>query len=305
MTMKMATKKTRRKAPELLLLSGLAGAGKSTALNILEDLGYFAVDNLPGALLPRFLDLIGKRGALGDATKLALVMDARDRDFAKNFENHFLTLSKRRIPHRIVFFDARDDVLMRRFSETRRRHPLAPFERASVGIRKERNLLAAVRAAADHVIDTTFDDLRELRSKIISLVRNRLSKTGEGRLAVTLLSFGYRHGLPLEADLVLDLRSLPNPHFVPRLRPLSGKNPRVARYVLGQAETKKLLRLIRALMKLLVERSVEEGKSYLNIAFGCTGGRHRSVAIAEAISRDLNRWGYPVKVVHRDVNREA
>ncbi|HEX5037420.1 MAG TPA: RNase adapter RapZ [bacterium] len=295
----------KRKPTELLLLSGLAGAGKSTALNILEDLGYFAVDNLPGALLPGFLDLLGGRSATSRPVKLALVMDARDRSFIRNFEKHFLILRQRRIRHRIVFFDARDDVLLRRYSETRRRHPLAPFERASVGILKERLLLAPVRAAADHVIDTTFDDLRAFRAKVLSLVRDRPSKDPERRLAVTLLSFGYRHGLPLEADLVLDMRSLPNPHFVPALRPLSGRNPRVARYVMGQRETKTLLKPIRALLKLLAERSVREGKSYWNIAFGCTGGRHRSVAIAEAVSRDLNRWGYPVKVVHRDVNRES
>src|SRR5262249_32274790 len=149
--------------PDLLLLSGLAGAGKSTALNILEDLGYFAVDNLPGALLPGFLDLLGGRKALGDITKLALVMDARDRDFVRNFEKHFLILRQRKIRLRIVFSEARDDVLLRRYSETRRRHPLAPFERASVGIRRERALLAPVRAAADEVIDTTYDDLKAFR----------------------------------------------------------------------------------------------------------------------------------------------
>jgi RNase adapter protein RapZ len=289
---------------EVLLISGLSGSGKSTALNMLEDLGFFAIDNLPGVLFPDLLDLLVDGKALGRLKKLALVMDARERGFVKNFERYFVILRQRKIRHRIVFFDARDDVLLRRYSETRRRHPLAPLERASVGIRKERLLLAPVRAAADEIVDTTYDDIRELRHKVLTLARHQRPDHNQGRLSVTLHSFGYRHGLPLEADIVFDVRSLPNPYFEPKLKPLSGRHPKVARYILHRGETKALLKPVRSLMRLLLKRSVQEGKSYLHLAIGCTGGRHRSVAIAEALSRDLNRWGYPAKVIHRDLNRE-
>ncbi|HSA58245.1 MAG TPA: RNase adapter RapZ [bacterium] len=293
-----------RASPEILLISGLSGAGKSTALNLLEDLGYFGIDNLPGALLPHLLDLLQAGRGLSHLKKIVLVMDAREKGFVKNFERCFRLLRERKVRHRIVFFDARDDVLVRRYSETRRRHPLAPTGRASDGIRKERALLTPMRGAAHDVIDTTYVGLKDLRGRILSLVRDRTPSRGRQKPSVTVVSFGYRHGLPLEADLVFDVRSLPNPHFVPRLRPLSGRDAKVARFVLGQRETKGLLKPIRSLLRLVLERSVREGKSYLNIAFGCTGGRHRSVAIAESAGRDLNRWGYAAKVVHRDVNRE-
>lgn len=290
---------------DLILISGLSGSGKSTALNILEDQGYFAIDNLPGVLLPNLLKLLHRGRELGHLNKVALAMDARERDFIRNFEKYADILKESRLPYRIVFFDARDDVLVRRYSETRRRHPLAPNERASVGIRKERLLLSPVHAASDHIIDTTYADLRTLRSRVLALAENRLPTKLRQGLAVNLLSFGYRHGLPLEADLVLDVRSLPNPYFIPKLKPLSGKDAKVSHYVLSQKETRAYLKLVRSLIRLLLDLSKKEGKSYFNIALGCTGGRHRSVAITETLAKDLNRWGYPARLVHRDLHRET
>lgn len=303
--MKREPRKTPSNLQDLLLLSGISGSGKSTALNILEDQGYFAIDNLPGVLLPELLDLLHRGAALGHLKKIALVMDARERGFIRNFERYALLLRQKKLPHRIVFFDARDDVLVRRYSETRRRHPLAPSERPSVGIRKERALLSPVHAAAHHVVDTTYADLRALRAEVLALAAKRLPAKERQQLSVNLLSFGYRHGLPLEADLVLDVRSLPNPYFVPKLRPLSGKDARVSRFVLGQNETRTYLKPVRSLIRLVLDLSKKEGKSYLNIALGCTGGRHRSVAVTEALAKDLNRWGYPAKLIHRDLNRET
>jgi len=289
---------------DLILISGLSGSGKSTALNILEDQGYFAIDNLPGVLLPNLLKLLHRGRELGHLNRVALAMDARERDFIRNFGKYAEILKQSRLPYRVVFFDARDDVLVRRYSETRRRHPLAPNERASVGIRKERLLLSPVHTASDHIIDTTYADLRTLRSQVLALADNRLPTKKRQGLAVNLLSFGYRHGLPLEADLVLDVRSLPNPYFVPKLKPLSGRDSKVAQYVLSQKETRAYLKPVRALIRLLLDLSKREGKSYFNIALGCTGGRHRSVAITETLAKDLNRWGYPAKLVHRDLHRD-
>lgn len=290
----------KRKHPEVVLLSGMSGSGKSEALTTLEDAGYFSVDNLPGALLPPLLDLLKARSGLRHLKRIALVMDAREKGFLKNFESYFRILKSRRMRLKILFFDARDDVLVRRFQETRRRHPLSPATGVLAGIQKERNLLHPLRNAATHIIDTSYLNVHELRDKVLFLLRKERLKR---EMTVSIVSFGYRFGLPLEADVVFDVRFFPNPHFVAPLRPLSGENPRVSGFILRQKVAGPFLRLLKAMLALLLKESLKEGKAYLTVAFGCTGGRHRSVAIAEQVAKNLKQLGYPVKIQHRDISR--
>lgn len=290
----------KRLSPELVILSGMSGSGKSSALNTLEDAGWFAIDNLPGDLIPSLLELLKRPFPLSHLKKIALVMDARERFFLKNFTGTFHFLKSKRIRFRLIFLDARDDILIRRFQETRRRHPLAPSGSMSVGIRRERDLLHPLRAEASCLIDTSYLNVHQLRDKILSLLRqDRLKK----ELMVSVVSFGYRYGLPLEADLVMDLRFLPNPHFINSLRPLSGKNPKVQGFVFRQKATQNFMKLLNRMLPLLLGQFLKEGKAYLTIAFGCTGGRHRSVAVSEKVAQGLKRLGYPVKIQHRDIAR--
>jgi len=291
-----------KRAPlEIILISGMSGAGKSAALDTLEDAGYFAIDNLPGILFPALLANLEDHFRLGHIRKIALAMDAREKSFPRNFDHYFRILKRRGIRSRIFFFDARDDILLRRFSETRRRHPLAPSGRVAFGIRKERELLHPIRGIADDIIDTSYMNAHQLRDKVLDMLRGHRPKK---ELSVTVSSFGYRYGIPLEADIVLDVRFLPNPHFVPRLRPLSGKTAPVAQFIFRRRETKRFLKTLAPLLHLLLREYLREGKVYLNISFGCTGGRHRSVAIAARVASDLKKKGYPVKILHRDLNRE-
>ena len=291
--------------PDIVILSGLSGSGKSSALNSLEDAGYFAIDNLPGFLFPELIRsyAVGPRRKAFQkiARRIAVVMDARERDFLKNFDRYLDLLKSKRIAYRLFFFTARDDVLLRRFSETRRRHPLTPHGRVNAGIQKERLLLHPIRAVATDLIDTSHLNVHSLRREVLKRLH---VSSDRGALSITVVSFGYRYGLPLEADLVQDVRFLPNPHFVPKLRPLTGLNPRVARFVRSKNESKIFLKQLNRLLSLLLRHYEKEGKSYLTLAFGCTGGRHRSVAIAESMATSLKRSGYPVKVLHRDISRE-
>ncbi len=285
---------------ELIIISGFSGSGKSTALATLEDAGYFAIDNLPAPLFLPLLDLLKQKESPDSFRKLAIAMDAREKSFVQNFEKYLETLKARHIPYKIFFLAARESVLIKRFSETRRRHPLAPKDRVSRGIHRERLLLHPLREASTQVIDTSHLNVHQLREKILTLVHQQ-QKADE--LLVTLVSFGYRYGLPLEADLIFDVRFLPNPFFVRSLRALSGKNPRVARFVLQKSETKKILNLMRILLSRLLKHYLKEGKAYLTIGVGCTGGRHRSVAVIERMSHDLKKMGYPVMIHHRDFLR--
>lgn len=285
---------------EVIILSGLSGSGKSSALNTLEDAGYFAIDNLPGPLFPALMQAV-LDPRFPHFHKVALVMDAREKGFVSGFPQHMKMLRSKGIRHHLIFFDARDDVLLRRFSETRRRHPLSPRGSATAGIRQERDLLESVRSMAGHIIDTSYRNVHELKREVLSIARGGKTRT---ELAINLTSFGYRFGLPLDSDIVLDVRFLPNPYFVPSLKPLTGLSPRVAGFVHRQKITRSFLKGLKGLLRLLLDQYLKEGKVYLNIAFGCTGGRHRSVAVAEGMARDLKKMGHPVKIHHRDVNRE-
>ena len=283
---------------QLVILTGLSGSGKGSILNAFEDVGFYCVDNLPVALIPSFSDLYGE--GRGEMERAALLVDARDRDLAEKLPEIYRKISAEH-PATLVFIEASNEALMRRFSETRRPHPLGGDLSIAEGVREERRRMAPIRRLADVVIDTTKFNVHELRQSIL----DRFQKAGRRPLLISVVSFGFRHGIPADADLVFDVRFLPNPHFVPRLQPFSGKDARVARYIRSFPQTGEFLRRIQGLLGYLIPHYIREGKSYLTIAVGCTGGRHRSVALAEAIRRDLGRKGYAAKVVHRDLDKSA
>jgi RNase adapter protein RapZ len=285
-------------ARQLVILTGLSGSGKGSVLDTFEDLGYYCVDNLPVALIPTFSELYEE--GRGEIERAALLVDAREGEQIEKLPGIYKKLRNEQ-PAELVFIEASDETLARRFSETRRPHPLAQGVSVLQGIREERRRMAPIRRLADVVIDTTKFNVHELRQFII----DRFQKSGRRPLLVSVVSFGFRYGIPPDADLVFDVRFLPNPHFVPRLRPFSGKNPRVARYVRSFPQTGEFLRRIQSLLGYLIPHYIQEGKSYLTVAIGCTGGRHRSVVLAEVIRRDLQRKGYAAKVVHRDLDKSS
>lgn len=295
--MKRTPRNRTRDAHHLVLLTGLSGSGKGSVLNTFEDLGFYCVDNLPVALIPKFSELYVEGGEIERA---ALLVDAREGDQIDKLPGIYRQLVNEH-PATLVFIEASDEALMRRFSETRRPHPLGRDGSIAEGIREERRRMAPIRRLANVVIDTTKFNVHELRQFII----DRFQNPGRRPLLVSVVSFGYRYGIPAEADLVFDVRFLPNPHFVPRLRPFSGKDPRVARYIRSFPQTGEFLRRIESLLLYLIPHYIQEGKSYLTVALGCTGGRHRSVALAEIIKRAVKKKGYSAKVVHRDLDKTA
>jgi RNase adapter protein RapZ len=286
-----------RDAHRLVLLTGLSGSGKGSVLNTFEDLGFYCVDNLPVALIPKFSELYVEGGEIERA---ALLVDAREGEQIDKLPGIYRQLVHEH-PATLVFIEASDEALIRRFSETRRPHPLGRGGSIAEGIREERRRMAPIRRLADVVIDTTKFNVHELRQFIV----DRFQNPGRRPLLVSVVSFGYRYGIPAEADLVFDVRFLPNPHFVPRLRPFSGKDPRVARYIRSFPQTGEFLRRIESLLLYLIPHYIQEGKSYLTVALGCTGGRHRSVTLAEIIKRAVKKKGYSAKVVHRDLDKTA
>jgi RNase adapter protein RapZ len=283
---------------QLVILTGLSGSGKRSVLNTFEDLGYYCVDNLPVALIPMFSELY--EGGRGEVERAALLVDAREGAQIDRLPGIYRKLSSERAAT-LVFIEASDGALQRRFSETRRPHPPGQGVSIAEGIREERRRMAPIRRLADVIIDTTKFNVHELRQLII----DRFQNPGRRPLLVSVVSFGFRYGIPADADLVFDVRFLPNPHFVPRLRPFDGKDPRVARYIRSFPQTGEFLRRIESLLAYLIPHYIREGKSYLTVALGCTGGRHRSVALAEVIRRSLQRKGHAAKVVHRDLDKSA
>lgn len=286
----------KRDARQLVLLTGLSGSGKGSILNTFEDLGYYCVDNLPVALIPTFSELYGEGS--GEIERAALLVDAREGAQLEKLPGIYRKLSADH-PATLVFIEASDDALMRRFSETRRPHPLGQHQSIAEGLREERRRMAPIRRIADVIIDTTKFNVHELRQFVI----DRFQNVDKRPLLVSVVSFGFRYGIPAEADLVFDVRFLPNPHFIPKLRPFSGKDPRVARYVRSFSQTKEFMRRIESLLLYLIPLYIREGKSYLTVAIGCTGGRHRSVALAESLRRTLKKKRYAAKVVHRDIDK--
>lgn len=280
----------------IVIVTGLSGSGKSTVVNALEDMGFFCVDNLPIDLLPKLLELTESSGA--ELTRLALVIDLRQRRFFPRYSAIVDFLAAANTPMEVLFLEARDDVLIRRYSETRRQHPLAMTGNLLDGIRKERQELAEIRERADRVIDTSNTTVHELREEIRKIFGSMDGK----ELKIVVRSFGFGRGLPMESDLVLDVRFLPNPYFVAELKPKDGRDPEVARWVHAQETTKVFLRKLEDLLTFLLPLYIQEGKQYLTIAVGCTGGRHRSVVISEHLSEFLVRLGYSrVEVNHREL----
>ena len=280
-----------------IVLTGLSGSGKSQAIRALEDLGYYCVDNLPVALLPVMSELAERQA---EHTRVAVVMDIREPRFVRDFPRVYRRLkTNKQLATRLIFLEADQAELVRRFSETRRPHPLAPDRPVTEGISEESDSLRPIRGMADKVIDTSRLNVHELRQQLRELVSGRKQAS---KLVLTFLSFGFQNGPPAEADLVFDLRFLKNPHWVPALRPKTGKHPAVAAYIRRQPLARTAIKKLTALLRWMVPLYVQEGKSYLTVAIGCTGGKHRSVYIAEALKRELSDLrGVSIKVAHRDL----
>jgi RNase adapter protein RapZ len=285
-------------APGFLLITGLSGAGRSEAARSLEDLGYFVVDNLPPALLPKMAELAAGPGGPG---RVAIVVDARGGVFFGELSRALEELRGQRVASRIVFLDASDEDLVNRYEATRRRHPLAPGDRVAEGIRKERLMMESLREDADLVIDTSGLTPHDLRDRMREMFSEAPPEAG---LLVTVVSFGFKYGSPRDADLVLDVRFLPNPHWVDELRPLPGTNAKVREYVEGQAQYAPFMKRLESLLDVVVPGYVDEGKSYLTVAVGCTGGRHRSVVVATDLAEYFSERGHRVSVDYRDVDRD-
>ncbi|MDO4501979.1 MAG: RNase adapter RapZ [Coriobacteriia bacterium] len=288
-----------KSAPELVILTGMSGAGRTEAMHVFEDLGYFCIDNLPAGLLGQVMDLKGQCGSDSKGQRLAVVCDARNRAFFNGLGEQIAQLKARGVNFNIVFLDAADEKLVARYKSSRRRHPLCENgQTIAQGIRKERSLLYNLREAAHYVIDTTDMLPQALRTQL-----RQIFYTGEQRegLAVTVYSFGFKHGAALDADMVIDVRFLPNPYYDPELRPLAGLDAPVRDFVMFRQETEEFLGRWKALLDVLMPGYVKEGKQQLAIAVGCTGGQHRSVALAEATGDYLKSMGYRVSVAHRDL----
>jgi UPF0042 nucleotide-binding protein len=283
--------------PQILIITGLSGSGKTNVARALEDIGWFCVDNLPSQLIPRFAEMI--HGS-EDLHRSALVVDMREREFLKQFPHVFRQLRGKRVAVSLLFLEADEKALVRRFSETRRPHPLAINQPAIEGIREEREALRPIRKMADMILDTSDYTVHGLRQYIKEHydVREQAAP-----LVLGVMSFGYKFGVPSEADLVFDVRFLPNPNFVPRLKRLTGNDAAVVRYMKKQEDTESFLQKLRSFLDYVLPRYVREGKSYLTIGIGCTGGRHRSVMMANELAAHLTGKGFPVRIRHRDLRQ--
>lgn len=285
-----------RRDIQMVIITGLSGAGKTQAVWCLEDLGFFCVDNLPPALIPKFSELCAQ--SEGKINKIALVIDIRGGKFFDALFESLESLKTQGFTYDILFLEASDEVLVRRFKATRRRHPLSPLGRTLEGITAERRRLEELRGMANKIIDTSDLTVQELKDRIIDLFSKE-----DNRFIITLMSFGYKYGIPLDADLVNDVRFLPNPYYIPELKPLTGHDPQIREYVMKHPATRAFLRRYAGLLKFLLPHYVAEGKTHLVVAIGCTGGQHRSVVLVDELARGLQKKGYQVIVKHRDISR--
>ena len=289
----MAKKKAGPK-PELVVITGLSGSGKGSVLKSLEDLGYYSVDNLPVELIPKFAELTHDNPSI---TAAALVVDVREGEGLKKFPKVYASI-RGAVNARLLFLEADDNTIVRRFSETRRPHPLGTNRAINLSIQSERSKLEPIRAMADLIINTSKFTVHELRD----FMQERFRSDGDtSKIMINVTSFGYRNGVPVDSDLVFDVRFLPNPNYIPRFKHLTGTNPGVARYIRSFPQTVEFIQRISDLLIYLLPHYIHEGKSYLTIAFGCTGGQHRSVMIADAIRKKLVEAGFHAKVTHRDM----
>ncbi len=289
-------KSERSPKSELVIITGLSGSGKGSVLKVLEDLGYYAVDNLPIDLFPKFAELTSDSATSRYA---ALVMDVREGESLQRFPAMFAK-TRRRIATRLIFLEADDDAIIRRFSETRRPHPLGTDRSIRESIESERRQLEPIKALADLTINTSKFTVHELRDFIREKFRGERE---ESKIMVYVTSFGYRHGVPPDSDLVFDVRFLPNPNYIPKFKKLTGRHPSVARYIRSFPQTTEFIERISELLIYLLPHYIQEGKSYLTIGFGCTGGHHRSVMIADQIRKNLAQAGFQAKVTHRDMTK--
>jgi UPF0042 nucleotide-binding protein len=280
----------------LVILTGLSGSGKSTVLRAFEDMGFYCVDNMPVELIPIFAEL--HEAGEGDLSRAALLVDAREGPQLEKLPGLLKHLRKDH-PISLVFIEAHDDALLRRYSETRRPHPLGKDYSVRESLRHERELMAPIRKLADVVIDSTQFNVHELRS----FITRRFKTTDRNPMLISVVSFGYKYGAPSDADLMFDVRFLPNPHFVPGLKRFTGRDAKVRRFIRSFPQTGEFLRRMESLLAYLMPHYIEEGKSYLTIAFGCTGGKHRSVMLAEEIKKALEKRKYATKVIHRDIEK--
>jgi RNase adapter protein RapZ len=285
-----------RQSRQLVILTGLSGSGKSTVLKTFEDMGFYCVDNLPIDLIPIFAEL--HAAGEGDFGHAALLVDAREGAHLSKLPP-LLKHLRANNPITLVFIEAGEDALLRRYSETRRPHPFGKELSVRESVRREKKLMEPIRKLADVVVDTSKFNVHELRH----FVDQRFKSTEKKPMLVSVVSFGYRYGVPTDADLVFDVRFLPNPHFVPRLRKYTGLDPKVRKYIQSFAQTGQFLKRIESLLVYLIPHYIGEGKSYLTIAFGCTGGRHRSVMMSEWLEKALKSHGYTAKVTHRDIEK--
>jgi len=283
----------------IVVITGMSGAGKSYAIKCFEDMGYFCVDNLPTTLIPRFAELVDH--STQHIHRVVLGVDVREGEYLGHLLEVLAELRGHRHAVEVLFLEASDDALVRRFHETRRRHPLAHGGHVLEAIRAERAALAYLREIADRIVDTSGLTVHQLKSLLVEVYGAPRAQAG---LATTVVSFGFKHGIPIDADLVFDVRFLANPHFVDTLRPLDGRDAPVRDFVLRHEESGELLQRLAELLGFLVPAYQREGKAYLTVAVGCTGGRHRSVVVAEELARRLGWLGFPSTVAHRDVDRE-
>ena len=282
-----------------VVITGLSGAGKSYAIKCFEDMGFFCIDNLPTTLIPTFADLIMRSEQ--PIHRVALGVDVREGAYLSRLLDIIRELRTRGHQVEVLFLEASEEALVRRYHETRRRHPLAGEGNALDGIRAERKTLSDLREIADRILDTSALTVHQLKDRLVELYVAPKARPG---LAISLVSFGFKHGVPFDADLVFDVRFLPNPHFVESLRPFDGRHERVRAFVLDDPESKEMLRRLEDFLKFVLPCYEREGKAYLTVAIGCTGGRHRSVTLAEELGRFLTGLGYAPTVVHRDLERE-
>jgi len=294
--MEQQDSESRGKPTSVVIITGLSGAGKSSALDVLEDIGYFCIDNLPVAFLPKFLELSGNFSPT--IKGIALVMDLREEHFLKSFPGLYHKIKKSDIAVELVFLEADDQTLIRRFSETRRKHPVAVKGSVAEAVARERELLRGIRSLASVRLDTSRLTIHQFKEYIRKIVTPGETATG---LNISLLSFGFRNGLPLEADIVMDVRFLPNPYFIEELKELSGLDAKVREYVVDHPVSRRFIEQFLELLRMLIPEYRREGKSYLTLAIGCTGGRHRSVAIVNHLGEELKKDGYEISLVHRDL----
>jgi RNase adapter protein RapZ len=294
---KVRSIRRRPQGPGFTIITGLSGAGRSEAAKCLEDLGFFVVDNIPPALLPKMAELAARPGG---PVRVATVVDARGGVFFGELSRALDELKGLSIPYSILYLEASDEDLVNRYAATRHRHPLAPADRVIEGIRKERLMMESLRGDADLIVDTSGLTPHELRDRLRDAFADAPPEAG---LQVSVISFGYKYGTPRDADVVIDVRFLPNPHWVDELRPLPGTDDRVRTYVKGQQTYREFMRRLRALLGFMVPGFLAEGKAYLAVAVGCTGGQHRSVVVAEELATFFRDKGLPVSVDHRDLER--